>query len=152
MGRAAGGDLIVLGLFGTICAELSLRGIPEDPVHLLVSTREVDVPRGVLGVPGDRGSARDLERVVGERDALDDAIRYVAILTVLTALLLAARMWTRQLVTSVETQPRFEEEAYDQVTALNVWDGLRNVLRDRRLFPRRPKKAGGRPLTSSPPL
>jgi CubicO group peptidase (beta-lactamase class C family) len=143
---AAIGHLIVLGLFGAIFAEVGLRGAQKIPFtcSYLPGKSSFHVAFWVLlviAVPVVIWAS------TLEREALDDPIRYMVMLAVLTVILVAARLWTRQGVMSVEGQPLFEEEASDQVVALNVWDGLRNLPRNGETGQ---KERGGRSAMPSP--
>jgi CubicO group peptidase (beta-lactamase class C family) len=145
--RAALGHLIVLGLLGAIFAEVGLRGAQKIPFtcSYLPGKSSFHVAFWVflvIAVPVVVWASSF------EREVLDDPIRYVVMLAALAVILLAARLWTRQVVTSAEGQPRFEEEASDQVVALNVWDGLRNLPRNGQGDGQRER--GGRSAIPSP--
>jgi CubicO group peptidase (beta-lactamase class C family) len=128
--QAAIGHLILLGLFGAIFAEAGLRGSQKIPFtcSYLPGKTNFHIAFWVfllVAVPVLIGVS------LREREAFEDPIRYLVMLAVLTVVLLAARWWSWRRVTSAEEgQPLFEEEASDQVVALNVWDGLRNLPRN----------------------
>jgi CubicO group peptidase (beta-lactamase class C family) len=127
--QAAIGHIILLGLFGAIFAEIGLRGSQKIPFtcSYLPGKTSFHITFWVfltVAVPF-------LIRVsMREQEALNDPIGYAVMVAVLAVILLAARWWSWRRVTSAEGQPLFEEEASDQVVALNVWDGLRNLPRN----------------------
>ncbi len=126
--RIVAGHMVVLGLVGTILADLSMHGFPKIPftcsylpgksrVHLIFLG-------GAILINGVPPALRF------EMRALEDRAAYWQMLLVLLAAAGGARWWAWRLTRSRETEVRYEEEESPAIFALDLRkDGVREISR-----------------------
>jgi CubicO group peptidase (beta-lactamase class C family) len=125
----AAGHLIILALVGATLVELCLsgtQGIPFTCAYLPGQSRSN------LSVPAAIVMLLLLVLVIAdvERRALEEPIRYAAIIGVLAIAWIAARWRTSWLASGVP-EPEFEDEPADRILSLEVWDTRLSTLPDK---------------------